>query len=68
MRRYQMAAGTSFMVIVLLYVAYLLDGLDWTGFVGGSALILFWVGAVLRPASAPASTSGFAIPASRCRS
>ena len=43
MRRYQMAAGTSFMVIVLLYVAYLLDGLDWTGFVGGSALILFWV-------------------------
>jgi len=43
MRRYQMAAGTSFMVIVLLYVAYLLDGLDWTGFVSGSALILFWV-------------------------
>ena len=43
MRRYQMAAGTSFMVIVLLYVAYLLDGLDRTGFVAGSALILFWV-------------------------
>ena len=43
MRRYQMAAGTSFMVIALLYVAYLLDGLDWTGFLSGSALILFWV-------------------------
>jgi signal transduction histidine kinase/DNA-binding response OmpR family regulator len=43
MRRYQMAAGTSFMVILLLYVAYLLDGLDWVGFVGGSAMILFWV-------------------------
>ena len=43
MRRYEMAAGTSFMVIVLLYVAYLLDGLDWTGLVSGSALILFWV-------------------------
>ena len=43
MRRYQMAAGTSFMVIVLLYVAYLLEGLDWVGFVSGSALILFWV-------------------------
>lgn len=43
MRRYQMAAGTSFMVIVLLYVAYLLDGLDRTGLVSGSALILFWV-------------------------
>ncbi len=44
MRRYQMAAGTSFMVIVLLYVAYLLEGLDRVGFVSGSALILFWVG------------------------
>ena len=43
MHRFQLAAGTSFMVIVLLYVAYLLDGLHWTGFVGGSALILFWV-------------------------
>ena len=43
MQRFQLAAGTSFMVIVLLYVAYLLDGLHWTGFVGGSALILFWV-------------------------
>jgi signal transduction histidine kinase/DNA-binding response OmpR family regulator len=43
MQRFQMAAGTSFMVIVLLYVAYLLDGLDRTGFVFGSALITFWV-------------------------
>ena len=44
MRRYLMAAGTSLMVIVLLYVAYLLDGLEWAGFVQGTALILFWVG------------------------
>jgi signal transduction histidine kinase/DNA-binding response OmpR family regulator len=44
MRRYQMAAGTSLMVVVLMYVAYLLDGLEWVGFVRGSALILFWVG------------------------
>jgi signal transduction histidine kinase/ActR/RegA family two-component response regulator len=44
MQRFQMAAGTSFMVIVLLYVAYLLDGLDRTGFIFGSALIAFWVG------------------------
>lgn len=43
MRRFQMAAGTSFMVIVLLFVAYLLDGLDRTGLIGGSALITFWV-------------------------
>jgi signal transduction histidine kinase/DNA-binding response OmpR family regulator len=43
MRRYQMAAGTSLMVVVLLYVAYLLEGLEWIGFVSGSALILFWV-------------------------
>jgi signal transduction histidine kinase/ActR/RegA family two-component response regulator len=43
MQRFQMAAGTSFMVIVLLYVAYLLDGLDWIGLVSGSALIAFWV-------------------------
>jgi len=43
MQRFQMAAGTSFMVIVLLYVAYLLDGLDRTGFISGSALIAFWV-------------------------
>jgi signal transduction histidine kinase/ActR/RegA family two-component response regulator len=43
MQRFQMAAGTSFMVIVLLYVAYLLDGLEWIGFVSGSALIAFWV-------------------------
>jgi signal transduction histidine kinase/DNA-binding response OmpR family regulator len=43
MRRYQMAAGTSLMVIVLMYVAYLLDGLEWVGFVRGAALIVFWV-------------------------
>ena len=42
-RRYQMAAGTSLMVIVLMYVAYLLDGLEWAGFVRGTALIVFWV-------------------------
>lgn len=39
MRRYQMAAGTSFMVIVLMYVACLLDGLEWVGFVRGAAMI-----------------------------
>ena len=38
-----MAAGTSLMVIVLLLVAYLFDGLDRTGLVQGTALILFWV-------------------------
>ena len=43
MRRYLMAAGTSLMVIVLLFLAYLLDGLAWTGFVQGTALISFWV-------------------------
>ena len=43
MRRYLMAAGTSLMVIVLLFVAYALGGLDWTGFVQGTALISFWV-------------------------
>jgi len=43
MRRYQMAAATSLMVIVLMYVAYLLDGLEWVGFVRGTAVILFWV-------------------------
>jgi hypothetical protein len=37
LRRYLMASGTSLMVIVLLYVAYLLGGLDWTGFVSGAA-------------------------------
>jgi signal transduction histidine kinase/DNA-binding response OmpR family regulator len=42
-RRYLLAAGTSLMVIVLLVVAYLLDALDWTGLVRGTALILFWV-------------------------
>ena len=43
MRRYLMAAGTSLMVIVLLLVAYELGGLEWTGFVQGTALISFWV-------------------------
>ena len=43
LRRYLMAAGTSLMVIVLLYVAYLLGGLERTGLVQGTALILFWV-------------------------
>jgi signal transduction histidine kinase/DNA-binding response OmpR family regulator len=44
LRRYLLAAGTSLMVIVLLYVAYLLGGLARDGFVQGAALILFWVG------------------------
>ena len=43
LRRYLMAAGTSLMVIVLLYVAYLLGGLERAGLIGGTALILFWV-------------------------
>ena len=43
LRRYLMAAGTSMMVIVLLYVAYLLGGLERAGLVQGAALILFWV-------------------------
>jgi signal transduction histidine kinase/CheY-like chemotaxis protein len=43
LRRYLMAAATSMMVIVLLYVAYLLGGLERAGFVRGTALILFWV-------------------------
>ena len=43
LRRYLLASGTSLMVILLLYVAFLLGGLEWTGFVAGSALILFWV-------------------------
>ncbi|MBY0495100.1 MAG: response regulator [Cyanobacteria bacterium] len=43
LRRYLLAAGTSLMVVVLLYVAYLLGGLAWIGFVEGTALILFWV-------------------------
>ena len=41
--RYLMATGTSVMVIALLGVAYLFGGLAWTGFVHGTALILFWV-------------------------
>lgn len=43
MRRYLMAAATSLMVIVLLWVAYWFDGLSWRGVLQGSALILFWV-------------------------
>ena len=42
MRRLMMAAGTSLMVIALLGVAHLFGGLEWTGFVQGAALILFW--------------------------
>ena len=43
MRRFMMAAGTALMVIALLGVAYLFSGLEWTGFVQGTALILFWI-------------------------
>ena len=42
-RRFLMAAATSLMVIALLGVAYLFGGLEWTGLVQGTALILFWV-------------------------
>jgi signal transduction histidine kinase len=41
LRRFEMAAGTSLMVIGLLYAAYLLGGLERAGFQLGSALILF---------------------------
>jgi len=41
--RFLMAAGTSAMVIALLGVAYLFGGLEWTGLVQGTALIVFWV-------------------------
>lgn len=40
LRRNVLAAGTSLMIVVLLYVAYLLGGLEWPGFVQGTALIL----------------------------
>src|SRR5689334_22046412 len=43
MRRFLMAAGTSLMVIVLLVIAHVLGGLDRTGLILGSALIVFWV-------------------------
>ncbi|MGE3492507.1 MAG: response regulator [Vicinamibacterales bacterium] len=43
MRRLMMAAGTSLMVIALLGITYLFGGLEWTGFVQGAALILFWI-------------------------
>lgn len=42
-RRLLMAAGTSLMVIALLGVAYLFGGLEWTGLVQGTALILLWI-------------------------
>jgi signal transduction histidine kinase/DNA-binding response OmpR family regulator len=38
-----MAAGSSLMVIGLMYSAYLLGGLERAGFVIGTAMILFWV-------------------------
>ena len=44
MRRFLMAAGTSLIVIVLLAVSYDFGGLEWTGLVQGTALILFWNG------------------------
>ena len=43
LRRYLMAAGTSLMVIVLLFAAYLFGGLERTGLERGAALILFWL-------------------------
>ncbi len=43
LRRYMMAAATSLMVVVLLWVAYWFGGLSWSGVVQGTALILFWV-------------------------
>ena len=42
-RRYLIATGTSFMVVVLLGLAYEFGALEWTGLVQGTALILFWV-------------------------
>ncbi|MGH9202746.1 MAG: GGDEF domain-containing protein, partial [Vicinamibacterales bacterium] len=43
LRRFTMAAATSAMVIVLLWVAYGFGGLEWTAVLRGTALILFWV-------------------------
>ena len=42
-RRFLMAAGTSLMVIALLGVTYAFGGLEWTGLVQGTALILLWI-------------------------
>jgi signal transduction histidine kinase/DNA-binding response OmpR family regulator len=42
-RRYMMAAATSLMVVVLLWIAYWFGGLSWSGVVQGTALILFWL-------------------------
>jgi hypothetical protein len=38
LRRYLMAAGTSLMVIVLLWMAYWFGDLSWTGVVQGTAI------------------------------
>jgi len=43
LRRYLMAASTSVMVILLLWLAYWFGDLSWRGVVEGTALILFWV-------------------------
>jgi hypothetical protein len=40
LRRYLLATSTSLMVIALLYVGYLLGGLEWIGFVSGTGLNL----------------------------
>jgi len=42
-RRFLMAAGTSLMVIALLGITYAFGGLEWTGLVQGTALILLWI-------------------------
>jgi hypothetical protein len=43
MRRYMMGAATSLMVIALLWVAYWVGGLSWSGLIQGTLLILFWI-------------------------
>jgi len=43
LRRFYMAAGTSAMVIALLFVAYELGGLEFAGLIYGAAAIMFWV-------------------------
>ena len=42
-RRFLMAAGTSLMVIALLGITYAFGGLEWTGLVQGTVLILLWI-------------------------
>ncbi len=44
MRRYLMAAGTSCLVIVLVYLCYREGILDQTGFLQIASAIIFWVG------------------------